>query len=188
MEIELEAITADHLALFAYNNAQGSQTIDNPSPQRIVIDGTSVAVTGLIADEAVSFATIGSLGFTQFTQVLVAPAAAGEVQVVEDGLVFHADDVTTPNKIGQLRRFESFTDVMIGGVNALKSFSDVQLYLQYELANGQKRAFFAPKCTSPDGASFSFQAAGDTITRAFTLLIDTERGFQAPYVDFPISA
>lgn len=185
--VEMEQVTPQALGLMGYNQAEANKTFKVPVPSRHLIPTNGVlTITGLVEDEPIAVTEISNAGLRKFKQ-LEAPATpdVGEYVVTDNTVTFDDDDA---GKIIQLRRMEEISTLVIGGTSEISPFVDVEIYTQYELTKGLRRAFWVPRATSPNGATISFAAAGDAISREFTALVDSERGFVLPYVDYEIPA
>lgn len=196
ISVEMEQFTPESLALMGFNQKPSSQTLKVPVPLKLKIPTTGIfTLTGLVKDQDVAITQVNASGLKYFKQnketpgatptdppIPAAPPAAGEFVVTADTIAFNADD---KDLVVQARYYDQITKLVIGGPSAINAYENVEIYSEYDLTKGGRRAFWVPKATSTSGANITLSAAGDAVSRDFTALVDTERGFQLPYMDWP---
>ena len=179
LEIEIEQLTELHMGLML-NRKASSATFTHPIAKKIVMDDTTVTVTGLTLDQPTQLTEILSVapGQRQLVQVAATPgpAAAGEYSVTANTINLHADDVGAGRTAG-LRYMSESTKVVYGGPNAISSFDSIEIYVEQTHTKIARKAFYFPKVKLSSGAQFAIQAGGDAITLSGRALIDSSKGF-----------
>ncbi|NEO85527.1 MAG: hypothetical protein F6J87_14955 [Spirulina sp. SIO3F2] len=183
IEITIEQVVEAQEGLLL-NRQGGTQTFTHPVPIKLDLVSTTRTVSGLTTDQPAQLVELLSAapGMSQYTQVPAAtgPQSSGEFSVDTDSVILHASDVAA-GKVAGLRYMKQSTAFVYGGPNPLKSYGQVEVYLQESYTKARTHAIYFPRVELLHGIDL-----GDERKIKGEALVAPDLGFNEYFAKWPV--